>query len=74
MAFLREAVEKQKVYLIQQLMANGIVDKNDQELYNKPISEIVNDYEKFCLEFERQNSIKFTRYNPERKEEKPGFH
>ncbi|MGN8646003.1 Fur-regulated basic protein FbpA [Gracilibacillus sp. HCP3S3_G5_1] len=74
MAFLREAVEKQKVYLIQQLMANGIVDKDNQELYNKPISEIVNDYESFCREFEKQNALKFTRYNPKKKEEKPDLH
>ncbi|GAE92112.1 hypothetical protein JCM21714_1093 [Gracilibacillus boraciitolerans JCM 21714] len=74
MAFLREAVEKQKVYLIEQLVANGIVDENDQDLYNKPISEIVHDYETFCLEFEKQNPLKFTRYNPETKEEKLDFH
>ncbi len=74
MAFLREAVEKQKVYLIQQLVAKGVVDESDQELYNKPISEIVHDYEKFCLEFEKENALKFTRYTPQTKEEKPGFH
>ncbi|SHM70967.1 hypothetical protein [Gracilibacillus kekensis] len=74
MAFLREAVEKQKVYLIQQLMESGVVDKNDLELYDKPISEIVHDYEQFCLEFEKQNALKFTRYNPHLKEEKPDFH
>ncbi|UOQ87346.1 Fur-regulated basic protein FbpA [Gracilibacillus salinarum] len=74
MAFLREAVEKQKVYLIQQLVANGIVDKDDQDLYNKPISEIVHDYEKFCVEFEKQSAMKFTRFNPKKDKEEPGLH
>ncbi|PWU69693.1 MULTISPECIES: Fur-regulated basic protein FbpA [Gracilibacillus] len=76
MAFLREAVEKQKIFLIEQLIASGVVKEDNQELYNKPISEIVHDYEKFCLELDRttQNSFKFTRYNPERQEEKPDFH
>ncbi|MDX8045216.1 Fur-regulated basic protein FbpA [Gracilibacillus sp. S3-1-1] len=74
MAFLREAVEKQKMYLIQQLIAKGIVDKDDQEVYNKPISEIVHDYEKFCIEFDKQNAIKITRYTPPKEKERPNYH
>ncbi|MFC4386313.1 Fur-regulated basic protein FbpA [Gracilibacillus marinus] len=77
MAFLREAVERQKVFLIEQLIANGEVHPNDEEVYKKPISEIVHDYEKFCIQFEQKNpnSFKFTRFNPyEQQEEKPDFH
>ncbi|WP_163538505.1 hypothetical protein [Gracilibacillus sp. YIM 98692] len=76
MAFLREAVERQKAYVIEQLMAKGVVDVNDQDLYKKPISEIVQDYERYCQEFERdsQYAIKLTRYNPYQKEEKPRLH
>ncbi|ENH95613.1 hypothetical protein J416_15207 [Gracilibacillus halophilus YIM-C55.5] len=75
MAFLREAVEKQKAYLIEQLVASGVVDNERNDLYQKPISEIVSDYEQFCLDIERnsQNRLKFTRYQP-RQEEKPRLH
>ncbi|SER27846.1 hypothetical protein SAMN04487944_102192 [Gracilibacillus ureilyticus] len=76
MAFLREAVEKQKVFLIEQLIASGEVKADDTEIYHKPISELVHDYETFCIEFEQRNpnSFKFTRYNPYQEEEKPSLH
>lgn len=35
MAFLREAVEKQKAFLIQQLIAQGVAEGNVDELYEK---------------------------------------
>lgn len=74
MAFLREAVEKQKVYLIQQLIDQGIVDKNNHDIFKKPISEIVHDYEKFCVEYDKQYAIKITRYDADQQTEKSMFH
>ncbi|GAB2568590.1 Fur-regulated basic protein FbpA [Gracilibacillus alcaliphilus] len=73
MAFLREAVELQKVYLIEQLMAQGIVERGNTDLYQKPISEIVHDYEHFCLEFDKDYALKFLRYRPLQKDEKLDF-
>lgn len=55
MAFLREAVEKQKAFLIQQLVAKGVAEGDVDELYQKTISEIVNDYEHFCKEYEKSD-------------------
>lgn len=74
MAFLREAVEKQKVYLIGQLIANGIVDKHNHGLHEKTISEIVRDYETFCIEYDKQYAVKFTRYDTEKQEKKSIIH
>jgi len=76
MAFLREAVEKQKAFLIQQLIAQGVAEGNVDELYEKTISEIVNDYEHFCKNYEKSNPglLKLTRYNPYEDEEKQYFH
>lgn len=74
MAFLREAVEKQKGYLIRQLIDNGIVDKHNHGLHNKTISEIVRDYETFCIEYDKQYAFKFTRYDAERQEKKSMLH
>ncbi|KAB8137560.1 Fur-regulated basic protein FbpA [Gracilibacillus oryzae] len=77
MAFLREAVEKQKIFLIEQLIACGEVKADDTEIYQKPLSELVHDYEKFCIDYEQKNpdSLKFTRYNPyQQDEEKPSLH
>ncbi|GAA0309554.1 hypothetical protein GGQ92_001275 [Gracilibacillus halotolerans] len=76
MAFLREAVEKQKAFLIQQLVAQGVAEGNVEELYEKTMSEIVNDYEHFCKKFEESNPglLKLTRYNPYDYEEKQYFH
>ncbi|WP_066188610.1 MULTISPECIES: Fur-regulated basic protein FbpA [Gracilibacillus] len=73
MAFLREAVEMQKLYLIEQLMANGIVEQNNNDLYHKSISEIVHDYERFCLEFDKDLTLKLLRYDPSQKDEKLSF-
>ncbi|RCW76792.1 Fur-regulated basic protein FbpA [Saliterribacillus persicus] len=76
MAFLREAVERQKVYLIQQLINKGVVDGTEEELYQKSISEIVHDYERYCLDIEKSsnNVLRFTRVMEPQKTEKPGLH
>ncbi|WP_053217873.1 hypothetical protein [Virgibacillus senegalensis] len=44
MAFLREAVNKQKQAVIQQLVVEGIVSIHDREIYQKTISELADEY------------------------------
>lgn len=75
MAFLREAVEKQKEYLINQLVSEGIITSNKHDLHNKTISEIMNEYDEFLITTEKstKNSLRFTRSIRMKNKRKPNF-
>ncbi|SDM46491.1 Fur-regulated basic protein FbpA [Sediminibacillus halophilus] len=44
MAFLREAVDKQKQAVIHQLVVEGVISIDDREIYQKTISELADEY------------------------------
>ncbi|WP_035426385.1 MULTISPECIES: Fur-regulated basic protein FbpA [Sediminibacillus] len=44
MAFLREAVDKQKRAMIQQLVVEGLISIDDRDIYQKTISELADEY------------------------------
>ncbi|QTN01068.1 Fur-regulated basic protein FbpA [Sediminibacillus dalangtanensis] len=44
MAFLREAVDKQKQAVIQQLIVEGVISIDDRDIYQKTISELADEY------------------------------
>ncbi|MRH44293.1 Fur-regulated basic protein FbpA [Aquibacillus halophilus] len=63
MAYLREAVQNQKEFLIAQLVNQGIAQPEDNELHNKTISEIINEYDQFTITTSKssKNSLRFIR-------------
>ncbi|WP_186578611.1 Fur-regulated basic protein FbpA [Aquibacillus kalidii] len=63
MAYLREAVEKQKAYLIEQLVNHGHATNDGEELFNMTLSELINEYDQLLVTVEKsdKNTIRFTR-------------
>ncbi|WP_186578623.1 Fur-regulated basic protein FbpA [Aquibacillus kalidii] len=44
MAYLRKALDKQKTFLINQLIEAGAVDHTDHNIYKKTITELEQEY------------------------------
>ncbi|WP_407272581.1 Fur-regulated basic protein FbpA [Radiobacillus sp. PE A8.2] len=56
MGHLRTAVERQRNLLIRRLIQSGATDYSDAELYNKTITELVEEYQKIqANDIEKEN-------------------
>lgn len=71
MAYLRQAVERQKEMLINQLLQDQTTSQTRDELGNKTLNELLNDYDHFLITTKRSknNSLRFTKsisYRPKK--------
>ncbi|WP_226037265.1 Fur-regulated basic protein FbpA [Aquibacillus saliphilus] len=74
MAYLREAVQQQKEFLIAQLINQGVAKEEDNDdLSNMTISELINEYDQFKIVTNKSNnnSLRFTRSISWKKNRKP---
>ncbi|MDC3416928.1 hypothetical protein [Aquibacillus salsiterrae] len=63
MAYLRQAVERQKEWLINQLIQDQATSNTKDELGNKTLNELLDEYDQFLITNKRSknNTLRFTR-------------
>lgn len=50
MAYLRKAVDQQKVFLIKKLIQAGAIHHTEEDIYSKTVTELENEYKRIVAQ------------------------